>query len=109
MMGGEEMMVLQIGYGHVIYTGGAKGTDELAESWGRHFGMQVEVLVPLHHSRAQHITPSTVEVLVLAKPHIHLAVQKLGKRFPVIIIRFNCYNAITRLLKKPTPSLPLEH
>jgi len=83
MMGeDEEMIVLQIGFGHVIYTGGAQGTDELVESWGRHFGMQVEVLVPPHHPRAQHITPSTVEVLVLANPHIHLAAQKLGKQVP---------------------------
>jgi len=82
MMGREEMIVLQIGYGHVIYTGGAKGTDELAESWGRHFGMQVDVLVPPHHPGAQHIAPSTVEVLVLANPQIHLAVQKLGKQVP---------------------------
>jgi len=83
MMGDDdEMMVLQIGFGHVIYTGGAKGTDEMVESWSRHFGMQVEVLVPPHHPRAQHITPSTVEVLVLANPHIHLAAQKLGKQVP---------------------------
>ena len=65
MMGeDEEMMVLQIAFAHVIYTGCAKGTDELVESWSRHFGMQVEVLVPPHHPRAQHITPSIVEVLV---------------------------------------------
>ena len=43
----EEDMQLHIGYGHVIYTGGAKGTDELAEDMAKHyFGMQVEVVVP---------------------------------------------------------------
>ena len=83
MMGDDdEMMALQIGFGHVIYTGGAQGTDELVESWGRHFGMQVEVLVPPHHPRAQHITPSTVEVLVLVNPHIDQAAKNLGKQVP---------------------------
>jgi len=33
MMGeDDEMLALQIRFGHVIYTGGAKGTDELVES-----------------------------------------------------------------------------
>ena len=44
--------------------------------------MQVEVLVPPNHPRAQFITPSTVEVLMLANPHLHQAAQKLGKRMP---------------------------
>jgi len=66
----------------VIYTGEAKGTDELAEQMARHFGMQVEVLVPPHHPRAEYVTPSTVEVLVLANPHIYQAAQKLKKCVP---------------------------
>jgi len=41
-----EDMQLNNGFGHVVYTGGAKGTDELVEQMARHFGMQVEVLVP---------------------------------------------------------------
>ena len=39
-------MPLSIGSGHVLYTRGAKGTDELAEELAKHFGMQVEVIVP---------------------------------------------------------------
>ena len=48
MIGAQDLEDLQlnIGHGHVIYTGGAKGTDELAEDMARHFGMQVEVIVP---------------------------------------------------------------
>jgi len=42
----EEEMQLNIGDGHVLYTGGAKGTDELAEKMAKHFGLQVEVIVP---------------------------------------------------------------
>jgi len=62
--------------------GGAKGTDELVEQMAKQFGMQVEVLVPPNHPRAQFITPSTVEVLMLASPHPHQAAEKLGKRMP---------------------------
>ena len=49
MIGEHEIgaLELQIGHGHVVYTGGAKGTDELVEQLGKQFGMQVEVLVPL--------------------------------------------------------------
>ena len=49
MIGEHEIdaLELQIGHGHVVYTGGAKGTDELVEQMAKHFGMQVEVLVPL--------------------------------------------------------------
>jgi len=42
----EEEIQLSIGNGHVIYTSGAKGTNELAEEMAKHFGMLVEVIVP---------------------------------------------------------------
>ena len=77
-----DALELQIGHGHVVYTGGAKGTDELAEQLAKQFGMQVEVLVPPNHPRATFITPSTVEVLMLANPHLHQAAEKLGKKMP---------------------------
>jgi len=41
-----EEMQLNIGSGHILYTGGAKGTNELVEQMAKHFGMQVEVIVP---------------------------------------------------------------
>jgi len=66
----------------VIYTGGAKGTDALAEDMAKQFGMQVEFLVPPNHPRAQYVSPSTIEVLVLAKPHLHQAAHKLCRRVP---------------------------
>ena len=59
-----DALELQIGHGHVVYTGGARGTDELVEQMAKQFGMQVEVLVPPNHPRATFITPSTVEVLM---------------------------------------------
>jgi len=77
-----EKMQLSIGSGHVMYTGGAKGTDELAEEIAKHFGMQVEVIVPPNHPRTDYVSPSTVEVLVLANPHLHQAAQKLCKCVP---------------------------
>ena len=49
MMIGEQdlgALELQVGHGHVVYTGGAKGTDALVEEQAKHFGMQLEVLVP---------------------------------------------------------------
>jgi len=84
MIGEQDLgaMQLNIGFGHVVYTGGAKGTDELVEQMAKPFGMQVEVLVPPNHPRVQYVTPSTVEVLMLANPHLHQAAQKLGKRMP---------------------------
>ena len=85
MIGGqdvEEEMQLNIGSGHVIYTGGAKGTDELAEEMAKHFGMQVEVIVPPNHPRANYVSPATVEVKILANPHLYQAAQKLDKCVP---------------------------
>jgi len=35
----EEEMQLNIGNGHVLYTGGAKGTDALAEETAKRFAM----------------------------------------------------------------------
>ena len=77
-----EQMLLSIGSGHVIYTGGAKGTDELVGEMAKHFGMQVEVIVPPNHPRANYVSPSTVEVLLLANPHLYQAAQKLCKCVP---------------------------
>ena len=51
-----EALELHMGHGHVVYTGGARGTDDLVEQLGKQFGMQVEVLVPPNHPRATFIT-----------------------------------------------------
>ena len=66
----------------MIYTGGAKGIDQLAEEMAKHFGMQVEVIVPPNHPRAKFVCPAMVEVLMLANPHLHQAAQKLCKCVP---------------------------
>ena len=44
--------------------------------------MQVEVIVPPNHPRANYVSPSTVEVLLLANPHLYQAAQKLCKCVP---------------------------
>ena len=82
MIGEHDALELQIDHEHVVYTGGAKCTDELVEEMAKQFGMQLEVLVPPNHPRATFITPSTVEVLMLANPHLHQAAEKLGKQMP---------------------------
>ena len=68
--------------GFVLYTGGAQGTDRLAEDLGQHFGIQVEVLVPPGNSRTRTISAVPPQVLVLANPHIESAAEKLNKRVP---------------------------
>ena len=80
MIGEQDLdaLELQVGYGHVVYTGGAKGTDDLVERLGKQFGMQVEVLVPPNHPRATFITPSTRHPV----HHLHQAAEKLGKQMP---------------------------
>ena len=57
MIGAQDVeeMQLSIRSGHVIYTGGAKGIDQLAEEMAKHFGMQVEVIVPPNHPRAKFV------------------------------------------------------
>ena len=43
MIGEQDLdaMQLHMGHGHVVYTGGARGTDDLVEQLGKQFGMQV--------------------------------------------------------------------
>ena len=82
MMTNEEEMQLTIGHGHVLYTGGADGTDTLAEEMAREYGMQIEVIVPPNHPRAKFTSPASVEVLIQADPAIGAAAHKLCKRVP---------------------------
>ena len=78
----EEPMQSDVGNGFVPCTGGAKGTDQLAEELGLQFGLQVEVIIPPGHSRSRTVAPLSPRVLTLANPHIKEAVEKLGKRVP---------------------------
>ena len=78
----EEPMQIDAGNGFVLYTGGAKGTEQVAEELALQFGVQVEVLIPPRQSRSRTITPVSPRVLTLANPHIEEAAEKLGKRVP---------------------------
>ena len=78
----EEPMQVDRGSGFVLYTGGARGTDQAAEELGLQFGVQVRVLIPPGHSRSRTITPVSSQLLALANPHIEEAAEKLGKRVP---------------------------
>ena len=105
MMTNEEEMQLTIGHGHVLYTGGADGTDTLAEEMAREYGMQIEVIVPPNHPRAKFTSPASVEVLMQADPAIGAAAHVFQLTFT---LSPSC-SAITTLPEKPIPSLPLEN
>ena len=53
----EEPMDLSVGAGFTVVTGGAEGTDALAESCTIHVGMQVELKIHPGHHRATKVTP----------------------------------------------------
>ena len=78
----EEPTQIDPGNGFVLYTGGARGTDQVAEELGLQFGVQVRVLIPPGHSRSRTITPVSSQLLALANPHIEEAAEKLGKQVP---------------------------
>ena len=82
MLTAEEHMPLTIGHGHVLYTRGEGDTDTLAEDTAQDYGMQIEVMVPPNHPRAQFTSPASVEVLMQANPAIGAAAHKLCKRVP---------------------------
>jgi len=54
----------------------------LAEELAKHFGMQVEVIVPPNHPRSGYVSAATVEVLLLANHYPIRAAGKLCKRVP---------------------------
>ena len=78
----EEPMQTDVGSGFVLCTGGAKGTDQLAEELALQFGLQVELVIPPGHSRSRTVTPLSPRVLTLANPHIEKAAEKLNKQVP---------------------------
>ena len=106
----EEMQLTIIGHGHVLYTGGADGTDTLAEEMAREYGMQIEVIVPPNHPRAKFTSPASVEVLIQADPAIGAAAHKLCKRVPTHFYTLSLLQRNqTTLPEKSIPSLPLEN
>ena len=78
----EESIQAEPGSGFILCTGGAKGTDQVAEELALQFGLKVEVLIPPRHPRRQTVTPLHPRVLTLADPHLEVAAERLGKRMP---------------------------
>ena len=54
----------------------------MAEELALQFGLKVEVVIPPRHPRRQTVTPLHPRVLTLAKPHLEVAAERLGKRMP---------------------------
>ena len=79
----DEGIQLEPGCGFVLCTGGARGTDQLAEELARQYGVKVEVLIPPGHPRKRTVTPLHPRVLTLANPHLEVAAAKLRKRLPI--------------------------
>ena len=78
----DEGIQVEPGCGFVLCTGGAKGTDQLAEELNRQYGVKVEVVIPPGHPRIHTVTPLHPRVLTLANPHLEVASARLGKRLP---------------------------
>ena len=78
----EESIQAEPGSGFILCTGGAKGTDQVAEELALQFGLKVEVLIPPRHPRRQTVTPLHPRVLTLADPYLEVAAERLGKRMP---------------------------
>ena len=89
----DEGIQLEPGCGFVLCTGGAKGTDQLAEELARQYGVKVEVLIPPGHPRRHTVTPLHPRVLTLAKPHLEAASVTLRKKLPT-------HNYVLQLLQR---------
>ena len=64
---------------YTIFTGGAEGTDFLAEKCAINAGMKVDIKIPEGHPRSSSITPLWSEILVKADSVIFAAMKSLGK------------------------------
>ena len=53
----EEPMETPLGDGFTIYSGGALGSDSVAEFAARELGMNVEIKIPPGHPRARSVSP----------------------------------------------------
>ena len=79
---GEEDMDTPLGDGYEIYTGGAEGTDTLAEQCARQWGMDVNILIPPGHDRTKTISPISTTMMESAVPFMRAAPKNLGKTCP---------------------------
>ena len=80
----DEGIQVEPGCGFVLCTGGAKGTDQLAEELALQYGVKVEVVIPPGHPRRHTVTPLHPRVLTLANSHLEVASARLGKKLPTL-------------------------
>ena len=78
----DEGIQVEPGCGFILCTGGAKGTDQVAEELALQYGLKVEVVIPPRHPWRHTVTPLHPRVLTLANPHLKVAADNLGKRMP---------------------------
>ena len=74
-----ESMETPLGDGFTIYSGGALGTDSVAEFAARELGMNVEIKIPPEHPRARSVSPLTPQELDEANPYVERAAQRLRR------------------------------
>ena len=75
----EELMETPLGDGFTIYSGGALGSDSVAEFAARELGMNVEIKIPPGHPRARSVSPLTPEELDEANPYVERAAKMLNR------------------------------
>ena len=67
--------------GFTIYSGGALGTDSVAELAARELGMNLEIKIPPDHARARTVTPLTLHDLDEANRYVERAAKMLRRPF----------------------------
>jgi len=78
-----------------------------SNKWLNSLGCKWKSWSPLTILDATFITPSTVEVLMLANPHLHQAAEKLGKRMPSHFYTLQLLQRNYQMPKKHIPSMRL--
>ena len=73
----EEPMETPLGDGFTIYSGGALGSDSVAEFAALELGMNVEIKIPPGHPRARSVSPLTPQELDEANPYVERAAKML--------------------------------
>ena len=75
----EEPMETPLGDSFTIYSGGALGSDSVAEFAARELGMNVEIKIPPGHPRACSVSPLTPQELDEANPYVERAAKMLKR------------------------------
>ena len=77
----DEPMELTLGDGVTIYSGGALGTDSVAEFAASELGMNIVIKIPPAHPRECTVTPLTSHELDVANPYVERAAKILARPF----------------------------